>query len=283
MGGARQRAVTAGGVVVVAAVTLAGCGGGTPVDAKPVGGASTPTAAEPSATEAAPTPTPAGGVLGLIDDTARVKSVKAVVVDVLANDTFKAPGGGDAEAFKKAVQKGEFTLALEAQPTAGTAVVSAGGSSFTYTPQVGYGGADEFTYKVTVEGVSGTAVVRLTVSAPKPPPVKTKKPAPPVRYKNCAAVRAAGAAPINEGDPGYARHLDRDGDGVGCEPYEGGTGGTGGGSGSGGSSTSGGSGGGNASYKNCSAVRAAGAAPIRRGDPGYGRHLDRDGDGVGCE
>lgn len=36
-------------------------------------------------------------------------------------------------------------------------------------------------------------------------------------------------------------------------------------------------------YANCAAARAAGAAPVRRGDPGYGRHLDRDGDGVGCE
>ncbi|RJX68577.1 YHYH domain-containing protein [Tsuneonella suprasediminis] len=36
-------------------------------------------------------------------------------------------------------------------------------------------------------------------------------------------------------------------------------------------------------YANCTAARAAGAAPIRRGDPGYARHLDRDGDGVGCE
>ncbi|MGO1000518.1 excalibur calcium-binding domain-containing protein [Lysobacter sp. CA196] len=36
-------------------------------------------------------------------------------------------------------------------------------------------------------------------------------------------------------------------------------------------------------YANCSAARAAGAAPVRRGDPGYGRHLDRDGDGVACE
>ncbi|MDV5147537.1 excalibur calcium-binding domain-containing protein [Streptomyces sp. SBC-4] len=36
-------------------------------------------------------------------------------------------------------------------------------------------------------------------------------------------------------------------------------------------------------YANCSAVRAAGAAPIRIGDPGYARHLDRDGDGVACE
>ncbi|WP_442813445.1 excalibur calcium-binding domain-containing protein [Streptomyces sp. NBC_01244] len=54
-----------------------------------------------------------------------------------------------------------------------------------------------------------------------------------------------------------------------------------GGSSSGGSSTGGG--GGSVYYKNCTAVRAAGADPIRRGDPGYGRHLDRDGDGVACE
>lgn len=36
-------------------------------------------------------------------------------------------------------------------------------------------------------------------------------------------------------------------------------------------------------FGNCDAVRAAGAAPIRLGDPGYGNHLDRDGDGTGCE
>lgn len=36
-------------------------------------------------------------------------------------------------------------------------------------------------------------------------------------------------------------------------------------------------------YANCSAVKAAGAAPIYNGDPGYSRKLDRDGDGVACE
>lgn len=36
-------------------------------------------------------------------------------------------------------------------------------------------------------------------------------------------------------------------------------------------------------FPNCAAARAAGAAPVRSGDPGYGTHLDRDGDGVGCE
>lgn len=58
----------------------------------------------------------------------------------------------------------------------------------------------------------------------------------------------------------------------------------GGSSSSGSSSSTGGSGGGGSVYyKNCTAVRAAGADPIRRDDPGYGRHLDRDGDGVACE
>ena len=36
-------------------------------------------------------------------------------------------------------------------------------------------------------------------------------------------------------------------------------------------------------FPNCAAARAAGAVPVRRGDPGYGGHLDGDGDGVACE
>ena len=36
-------------------------------------------------------------------------------------------------------------------------------------------------------------------------------------------------------------------------------------------------------FRNCTEARAAGAAPVREGDPGYGLHLDRDRDGVGCE
>ncbi|TVT25509.1 excalibur calcium-binding domain-containing protein [Amycolatopsis acidiphila] len=36
-------------------------------------------------------------------------------------------------------------------------------------------------------------------------------------------------------------------------------------------------------YANCTEVRAAHAAPIHRGEPGYSRKLDRDGDGIACE
>ncbi|MGW3654757.1 excalibur calcium-binding domain-containing protein [Streptomyces sp. NPDC005151] len=48
-----------------------------------------------------------------------------------------------------------------------------------------------------------------------------------------------------------------------------------------GSSSSDGSG--SVYYSNCAEARAAGATPVHRGEPGYGAHLDRDGDGTGCD
>ncbi|MEU3907250.1 excalibur calcium-binding domain-containing protein [Streptomyces goshikiensis] len=36
-------------------------------------------------------------------------------------------------------------------------------------------------------------------------------------------------------------------------------------------------------YETCSAAQAAGAAPLHRGEDGYGRHLDADMDGIACE
>ena len=39
---------------------------------------------------------------------------------------------------------------------------------------------------------------------------------------------------------------------------------------------------GGGAYRNCTA-RAAGAAPVMRGEPGYGAHLNRDNDGIECE
>lgn len=36
-------------------------------------------------------------------------------------------------------------------------------------------------------------------------------------------------------------------------------------------------------FRNCREARAADAAPVRVGDPGYAPRLDRDGDGIGCE
>ena len=63
-----------------------------------------------------------------------------------------------------------------------------------------------------------------TKAAPKPPPVVRTTEEPPAPepdhsayYANCSAAKAAGAAPLYRGEPGYRSALDRDGDGVACE------------------------------------------------------------------
>jgi len=70
----------------------------------------------------------------------------------------------------------------------------------------------------------GPPAAAVTTPPPPPPPVATPEPAPatteappPAYYANCAAAKAAGAAPLHRGDPGYRAALDRDGDGTACE------------------------------------------------------------------
>ncbi|MEU6132793.1 excalibur calcium-binding domain-containing protein [Saccharopolyspora sp. NPDC047091] len=68
--------------------------------------------------------------------------------------------------------------------------------------------------------VDSTPEVPAAPHTPEPEPYVAKTyddPAPSVYYENCAAARAAGAAPVYRGEPGYSAKLDRDGDGIGCE------------------------------------------------------------------
>ena len=52
---------------------------------------------------------------------------------------------------------------------------------------------------------------------PAPEPAPASAPAPAAYYRNCGEAKAAGAAPLYLGSPGYRSDLDRDGDGVACE------------------------------------------------------------------
>lgn len=79
---------------------------------------------------------------------------------------------------------------------------------------------------VTVAPATTSPTPKATTAKPKPSPTRTTakpKPKPTTKaptsvyYANCTEVRAAGAAPLYRGDPGYSRKLDRDGDGVACE------------------------------------------------------------------
>lgn len=65
---------------------------------------------------------------------------------------------------------------------------------------------------------SGSAATVPSPSLAPPPPVPSAPASPAsVYYKNCDAARAAGAAPIQVGEPGYRKGLDRDGDGTACD------------------------------------------------------------------
>ncbi|QHW34087.1 hypothetical protein GZH47_27030 [Paenibacillus rhizovicinus] len=68
------------------------------------------------------------------------------------------------------------------------------------------------TISATIADGSGSAV---------PEESTNEEPAAPsgqsVVYRSCAEARAAGAAPLHQGDPGYSSKLDGDGDGIACE------------------------------------------------------------------
>lgn len=54
-----------------------------------------------------------------------------------------------------------------------------------------------------------------TADVSAPPTARPEQPC----YSGCDAARAAGVAPIHEGEPGYREEMDGDGDGIACEPH----------------------------------------------------------------
>ncbi|MBB6446519.1 excalibur calcium-binding domain-containing protein [Bacillus benzoevorans] len=110
------------------------------------------------------------------------------------------------------------------------------GDTVTITGVVGSRGDKDLQYnwklyESTVASATPTANVvdsepdvvqeQTPVPNPEPTPVPEPEPqqdtAPTVYFKNCTEARAAGAAPVYSGQPGYGKHLDRDGDGIGCD------------------------------------------------------------------
>lgn len=80
-----------------------------------------------------------------------------------------------------------------------------------------YRAANPHLFRGPVLAAAGTGPARTTRFAPAAArPVRAVATA---AFRNCAAARAAGAAPLYRGRPGYGAHMDGDGDGVACEPY----------------------------------------------------------------
>lgn len=83
---------------------------------------------------------------------------------------------------------------------------------------------------IETQVVTETQTMTETVTAPAPQPTQQPAPQPTATYgavpdtgggspyyANCSEAKAAGAAPLYAGQPGYRAGLDRDNDGVACE------------------------------------------------------------------
>ncbi|MEU2261361.1 excalibur calcium-binding domain-containing protein [Streptomyces sp. NPDC019645] len=185
--------------------------------------------------------------LDVQDDAVSTQAGEEVRVDVLDNDNVTDPFPGGLRVAVLAAADG---LTVSSDPAHGT--VSVEGDGITYTPAAGFSGEDAFSYTLagtdpgTGDALSGTAEVTITVEKPEPKPVSSPSRRP--------ASDSSSDSDADSGGSGY---------------------------GSSGGATGGG--GGSVYYRNCDAAKAAGAAPIRRGEPGYAKRLDRDGDGVACD
>jgi endonuclease YncB( thermonuclease family) len=229
----------------VATLVLAGCGSPAQVAAPTATPTPTPsvTSASPAAA-VAPVVQTAAVVTAWIDgDTVDTDAGRVRVVGI---DTPERGQCGYAEATKHAVtlapvgttvyltvakgedkdKYGRLLRYVNVDTTdVGYEQISDGFAIARYDSRDGYGEHPREATYIAADAASAAAVT--CTPTPKatptkkatPAPTKAAAPAPAAEpfYANCSEVRAAGAAPIFPGDPGWREKFDRDKDGVGCE------------------------------------------------------------------
>ena len=143
---------------------------------------------------------------------------KAVVLGTETAQGVVVTLSGGADYATQALENGYVKYAAAASSTALQALES---TARTATKGL-WGAPCNGVIDASTPAPPAPAPPQTTKAAPKPPPVTTAEPPadPPaqsVYYKNCDEARAAHAAPIHIGEPGYRKGLDRDGDGVACD------------------------------------------------------------------
>jgi hypothetical protein len=119
-----------------------------------------PPSTTPAVTETATVTVTVTPVVDITDDVATTPEDTAVVISVLANDTFE----------------GFPVVTSTSAPAHGTAVINAG-TTVTYNPVADWNGIDSFTYTVTSPaGITEWATVTVTVTPVNDPPVNTIPP-----------------------------------------------------------------------------------------------------------
>ena len=127
--------------------------------------------------------------------------------------TAQAPGAGVKAKVSKAV-----SLTVRATPVPASLVSHKPTPSASPTPSPSPSTTPTPSPEPTTAEPTPEPTVDAPVEEPAPEPTAQPEPAPQqAYYSSCREAKAAGAAPLYRGDPGYRSRLDRDGDGVACE------------------------------------------------------------------
>ncbi|WP_331739815.1 excalibur calcium-binding domain-containing protein (plasmid) [Streptomyces goshikiensis] len=114
----------------------------------------------------------------------------------------------------KGLTSADVEITIVGDPEHGTLELQADRSLAVYTPHPGFSGIDTFDYTIKLHGQPEVQKITYRIDVGLSPGAQYRLE---FKYENCAAARAAGAAPLRRGEDGYGRHLDRDNDGIACE------------------------------------------------------------------
>ncbi|MDH3302010.1 MAG: excalibur calcium-binding domain-containing protein [Acidimicrobiia bacterium] len=135
------------------------------------------------------------------------------------DDTLGEDGGDGRRSTASFASDRALAEAVDDEPTSGAKLFVADGkkskraaSSSAEDEPTDDAGRDASRVAATGAADGDSANRGSTTRTPVEPTTTTA-----VRYENCAQAAAAGAAPIQLGEPGYRLSLDRDKDGVACE------------------------------------------------------------------
>lgn len=222
-------------LAVLTGLMLTGCGGGKQAAVEPASAATATATAEASV--AVP------GVVGLTLDKA-TDQLEKLGFKVEAKDTIDGkalgaaknwqvlsqdPSSGTQAAKGSTVHLGVKSLekiaaekaAAEkaaADKAAADAAAAAAAKAAADNAAADKAAADQAAAAKAAADQAAAAAAQKATQAPAPAPAAVPAaPAPAAYYANCTAAKAAGAAPLYRGQPGYRSALDRDGDGIACE------------------------------------------------------------------
>jgi len=142
----------------------------------------------------------------------KLKPVSSVLAALMIASALSGCGGGGVEPVSKTGGDAQSTAAAVEAKAKAAAVAKAKAAAVAKAKAAAVAKAKAAAAaKAKAAAAAAAAAAAEEAAAATPPPVES------VYYANCTAVRAAGAAPIMRGEPGYSSKLDRDGDGIACE------------------------------------------------------------------